>query len=107
MRPIPKKHREIISSDPYFRVCARRNHDCDGRITIEHAWIYGGKQINELWAYVPLCEFHHLRKGLNKEINHYLSIKRASDDDLKKYPRKNWNQEKAYLYNKYANSDTN
>lgn len=101
MRPIPEAHRLIISSDPYFSVCARKNHECSGRITIEHSFIYGGRQINELWAYLPLCVFHHLGSGLNKEINHYLSLKRATDEDLRKYPKKDWNNERRYLFNKY------
>lgn len=103
MRPIPLAHRKIISTDPYFRTCARSNDECSGRITIEHAWIYQGRQINELWAYVPLCEYHHLGKGLIKWINHYLSIMRATDKDLKKYPNRDWAQERSYLTKKHEN----
>lgn len=102
MRPIPLAHRKLIDTDPYFRVCARRNGQCSGRITIEHAWEYGGRQINEMWAYLPLCEYHHLGAGLNKEINHFLSIQRATAEELRKYPRKNWDQERRYLLRKYG-----
>lgn len=98
MRPIPAKLRAQIDADPYFKFCARQNVDCDGRITIEHAWIYAGQQINELWAFVPLCWHHHLGAGLDKEENQRLSLMRATDEDLAKYPRKDWAHIKRYLF---------
>jgi hypothetical protein len=99
MRPIPPKLRAQIDADQYFKVCARQNFYCEGRITIEHAWIYAGKQINELWAFVPLCWYHHLGPGLDKEENQRLSLMWATDEDLAKYPRKDWAQIKRYLFN--------
>ena len=72
---IPPKIREIISNDPYYKKCARHNQDCDGRITIEHVFLYAGRQISDLWNLIPLCERHHsvgkyLNSGLlNKEFN--------------------------------------
>ncbi len=102
MRPIPIKHREIISSDPYFRVCARLNMDCNGRITIEHSFIYAGRQISEMWNYVPLCWAHHLGDKFVKEVNQMISLNRATDEELSKYPRKNWSQLKKYLNEKWG-----
>jgi len=91
MRPIPQKLRRIIDTDPYYRVCARaKDGGCQGRITIEHAFIYAGKQINELWALIPLCWFHHLGSGLDKPKNQILALDRATRDDLAKYPRVDW-----------------
>lgn len=87
------KLRKAIDADPYFKICARADEGgCDGRITIEHAWIYSGRQINELWAFVPLCWHHHLGPGLDKNKNRFLSLLRATWEDLKKYPNKNWLQ---------------
>lgn len=97
MRPIPQNQKDIINTDPYFRVCARKNHECSGRITIEHAWIYAGRQINEMWAFVPLCTYHHLYEGLDKEENQRISLRRATDEDLAKYPKKDWQQLRKYL----------
>ena len=98
MRPISDKLRDQIDADPYFKVCARLGPDCEGRITIEHAWIYASHQINELWAFVPLCWHHHLGPGLDKEKNQRLSLMRATNEELAKYPRKDWTQIKRYLF---------
>ena len=88
MRKIPIKLREELAQLP--QVCARKNHECSGRITWEHVWIYAGKQINELWAIIFLCWYHHLDKGLNKRENERISLEQATDEDLAKYPNKNW-----------------
>ena len=90
MRPIPAKMKEAMSSDPYYKTCARSDHECSGRITWEHAFIYAGRQVNEVWAIIPLCWYHHLGAGLDKRINERISIARATDEDLAKYPRRKW-----------------
>lgn len=92
----------MIDSDPYYKVCARRGLDCSGRITMEHSLIYAGRQIDEVWAIIPLCVYHHLGEGLNKELNQYISLQRATKEDLAKYPRKNWVQMFVYLRGKFA-----
>lgn len=91
MRPIPPKLRKQLAEDPKMKVCARNGWDCAGRITWEHAFIYAGRQINEAWAIVPLCEYHHLGKGLNKKLNRQIAISQATPEDLQKYPKKDWN----------------
>lgn len=87
MNNIPKKLREEMAEDPYMKICARENQDCSGRITWEHAIIYAGRQIQERWAIIPLCEYHHLGKGLNKRINRQIAFNRAMEEDLKKYSK--------------------
>ena len=102
MRKIPEGMKEQILADEYYQKCARKNNECAGRITWEHSFIYAGKQINEVWAIIPLCVYHHLGAGLEKEINQLIALKRATDIDLQKYPRKDWQQLYRYLSNKYA-----
>lgn len=104
MSRIPEELREEMSCDPYYETCARKGeHNCAGRITWEHAWIYAGKQIQEKWAIIPLCEFHHDilnyqdRGNLNKAENQRISLLRATPEDLKKYPKKDWAFEKQWL----------
>lgn len=103
MRPIPQELRDEMAADPYYAKCARADSTCDGRITWEHAWIYAGKQINEPWAILPICEYHHAVNmyqdggDLDKQINQRLSLARATDEDLAKYPRKDWKQQKIWL----------
>lgn len=88
MRTIPEKLKKEILADPYYKNCARKNSECDGRITWEHAIIFAGRQLNEKWAIVPLCTFHHAVDGhqdggdLNKELNVLLALNRASESEL-------------------------
>lgn len=97
MNNIPPKLKKKMSEDPYYLVCARVNSDCEGRITWEHAWIYASRQIQEPWAIIPLCVRHHLGDLLDKKENQRISLCRATDEDLAKYPKKDWNYEKNYL----------
>lgn len=94
-KPIPPEHREIINSEQYFRRCFRwEEGECDGRVTIDHALTYAGKRINEMFAYVPVCLFHHGLKGmggLNKRMNEQEALSRATPEDLAKYPKATWN----------------
>jgi len=109
MHKTPKRIYEELNRERPF--CERKeifkDHECIGRSTMEHTWIHGGRQINEKWAIIRLCEWaHSVGKcqsggGLNKEINEFISINHATDDDFKKYPNKNWQQIKSYLNKKY------
>lgn len=93
------KLREEMASDSYYSRCARFDADCRGRITWEHALIYAGRQVNEKFAIIPLCVYHHLGAGLVKKENQRIALERATDDDLKKYPR--LRQLKEYLTSSY------
>ena len=88
---IPEKLRKELSKDSYYKKCSRKevfnDHECQGRIRLEHSLIYGGRQIQERWAIVPLCEFAHsvdnFQDGgiLNKEKNLYIALSRATIED--------------------------
>tara|TARA_R110000868_G_scaffold276331_1_gene535984 strand:+ start:490 stop:819 length:330 start_codon:yes stop_codon:yes gene_type:complete len=93
MRKIHAALREEMHNDQYYESCCRKNTECQGRITWEHTLIYGGKQINEKWAIIPLCEYHHavnkFQDGgdLRKEINVWIALNRASNEELRKYSK--------------------
>jgi len=102
MRPIPQKIRQHISEDLFYKRCIHEKREksssCSGRISMEHSWIYAGKQINELWAIVPCCIKHNVGvSGEEKDWNRYIALLRASEEDLSKYPKKDWQQEKNRL----------
>lgn len=98
MRPIPIVLRQELSNDIYYSKCARKNDGfCEGRITWEHVFIYAGRQINEKWAILPLCEYHHLGKGLDKDKNRWLALNRTEFKDLSKYPKVDWVQLRKHL----------
>lgn len=94
MRKISDRVRKIINEDRYYTICARwRDGGCKGRITMEHALIYAGRQIDEAWAIVPLCAYHHAvdeyQDGgdLKKELNICIALNRATDEELLKYSK--------------------
>lgn len=93
MNRIPPALRARLAEDPYMKACARHSPDCRGRVTWEHALTYAGKQVQEAWAIVPLCEWHHLGAGLNKQINIRLALSRATPEQLLKYERADWIQQ--------------
>lgn len=90
MNNMPKKLREELEADPGYKICARLGSDCSGRITFEHAEMYRGRQIQEIWNIVPLCVYHHLGEGLNKRWNKDYAMNRATEEDKKKYPKLKW-----------------
>lgn len=110
MRPIPSSLKNELSTDPEYKTCARASDGgCDGRITWEHAIIYAGRQLNERWAILPLCAYHHAvdeyQDGgdLNKEKNEWLALTRATDAELRSVSKAiNYIARRDYLTEKYA-----
>ena len=108
MTPIPLKMRREMAEMPFYKHCARHNDECNGRITWEHALIVAGKRLNEIWAIVPLCAYHHSvdyhqdGAGLVKELNKWIALCRSTPEDLAKYPRSGFEQMKKYLISKYG-----
>lgn len=94
-----------MESDPYYKKCARQevfhDHECHGRITYEHAMIFAGRQVQEKWAIIPLCEYAHF-SILDKEKSRCIALNRATDDDLRRYFKSNWIQEQSYLNQKFG-----
>lgn len=100
MRRMPIKMRNEMSCDPFYSKCI---HDhlgyggCSGRIEWEHALIYAGKQVNEIWAIVPCCVYHHRGNGLIKHLNVIFALLRASEEDFNKYYKRDWIQYRSFL----------
>lgn len=87
MRPIPIAMREEIASDPFMKRCCLWSGVCEGRIEWHHNLIFAGKQVNERWAILPLCTFHHDRIAYNKGRVDHIMLNRATDDELKRYSK--------------------
>jgi len=99
MRPILIKMREDIAKDPFMKRCVYTGDTQN--VSWEHCWIYAGKQINEPWAIVPLRR--DLNVNMTREVKDFcqlVSLRRATKEDLKKYPKKDWKQIKRYLTKK-------
>jgi hypothetical protein len=94
MNKIPPKLKEQLAEDPEYKVCARhKDGGCDGRITWEHSMIFAGRQIQERFAIIPLCEYHHAvnthldGRGLDKQKNIWIALNRATDEELRNYSK--------------------
>lgn len=105
MRPIPLPLRRQLDTEPRMHRCViaplqRIYGRCSGRIQWHHAWIYAGTQINEEWAIVGACEGHHEEVKKDRAIKQAFetaSLLIATDEDLAKYPKKDWEQIKRML----------
>lgn len=89
--------------------CQRGNSECKGHITWEHALIYAGRQIDEAWAIVKLCEYHHgvnsYQDGgdLRKEVNVWIALNQAEIGELDKYSKAiNYRELRKKLNKKYG-----
>lgn len=102
MRPIPANHRKQIADDDFYRKC----YVCgDSKVEIHHVFSYSGRQISEMWNYVPLCRAHHAETtphnmGYKKDTRNYIewcTVMKMTAEDKQKYPKFNWSQLKHYL----------
>lgn len=98
MRPIRPQIRQEMAEDPFYEQCCF----CGTMQEIQwhHVWIYEGRQIDEKWAIVPACARHHRELEGNIELRQFFemtSMMLATEEDLAKYPLKNWHQIKINL----------
>lgn len=92
-----------MAADPYMKKCYRYDEGkCYGRVEWEHAIIFQGRQLNERWSIIPCCLFHHRGNGLNKEMNKWCALTRATIEELVKLSKANFIQERKYLIAKYG-----
>jgi len=100
MRPISNKIRKEIGINPFYKYSVITG---EPNPSMQHCWIYGGTQINEAWAIVPL-DYKYNTSHPPREIVEQcqiVSLIRATPEDLAKYPRMDWEQKKRYLFGKY------
>ena len=92
-KPIPPKMREEMANDPFYKKCCRKallqDHQCEADplngklLDWEHAIYFKGSKLNEKWAIIPICWLVHRGGKLNKEINVWIALNRATDDELR------------------------
>jgi len=96
MRPIPKPLLKRILADPRNKSCAIPG--CGSvQVELDHVWKYAGKQINEHWAIIALCYDHHRGGSLNRPLTQWLSLGRATEADLMRYPKTDWKRLQSHL----------
>ena len=106
MRPIPLPLRRQLEATPRMHRCMLAGYErlygrCDqGRPEWHHVFIYAGSQINEAWAIMSACHTHHEEVKKDRAIKQAFetaSLLIATDEDLAKYPKKDWDQLKIML----------
>lgn len=110
MNKIPEKLRKQLAADPTYKRCALLGyHECAGRITWEHAVMFKGKQLQERWAIIPICAKGHAvdqyqdAGTLNKEMNLWVALNRATEEDLWSISRVvNYPRERVRLNEKFG-----
>ena len=114
--PTPPEMLAELMALPISNVCWRRlllrDHECQGRLTWEHAILHAGKRVNEVWAIIRLCAWAHEvdqfqdAGGMVKNINRWIALGRITDWEQveAKYPRTSWRQDIRYLDTLYGRS---
>lgn len=114
MNNMPTKLRKELAADPYYHTCARAGidgHVCAGRVTWDHAIIVAGRQLQEGWAIVPLCEkAHGVGKWLDlhekkPEMSQWIALNRAPEERLEELTRLgglDYLRRRNYLNQKYG-----
>ena len=94
MRKIPIKIREVINKDSFYKKCIHESI-ASNDIEIEHAFSYSGRQINELFALVPVRRKYNRNpsardKGFNQWVacwRYFLADEKYQSEIKKKYPK--------------------
>jgi hypothetical protein len=81
-----------MSEDLFYRTCCRsellQDHICQADpmtgklIEWEHALYDRGSQLQKKFAIIPICWYAHRGPGLDKEINVWIALNRATDEEL-------------------------
>ncbi len=82
MRPIPKDLLRDMLSDPFYEKCC-----VSGKtpVQLHHHILFGGRQLNEKFAIVPLHKSIHDRVDKESGLNNYVSwivLNRATEDEI-------------------------
>lgn len=103
MRPIPPKLRLKMSEDLFYKSCCLDTPSCGGKIDWHHNLIFAGRQVNEDWCILPLCNHCHTNIVRVKEKVDWIMLNRANDSDIQRYSKSiNYSMMKAKLNKKYG-----
>ena len=87
MRPIPLEMREALAEERFMKKCClyEVGYECEGRVEWHHNLIFAGRQVNEKWAILPLCHWHHNRINQYKKKCDWVMLNRVTDEELKPF----------------------
>ena len=105
MRPIPQKLRDEMANDPYYKRCCVTG-SANEKIDFHHNLIFGGRQVNEKWAILPLAKSVHDDIVKWKEKCDWIMLNRATDEELEPYCKAiDYKQRREFLNKKYGEYD--
>ena len=108
MRMIPLELLAEIIHDDFYQKCCLCN--ATEHINFHHHVIFGGRQLNEKFAIVPLCKSCHdteKKRDINDKIS-WIVLNRASDEELKEYSKvENLINKRARLNEKFGKYERN
>lgn len=89
MNNIPASLKKEMLADPEYTRCSLLGyHVCGGRITLEHALIFAGKQIQQRFAIIPVCaagqevDEYQDAHTMDKKRNIWVALNRATEEEL-------------------------
>lgn len=86
MRPIPKKLKDDLAADPFYKRCCITGWVLE-KIEWHHNFIFAGRQVNEKWCILPLAESVHKNIVRYKEKCNWIMLNRADEATLRKYSK--------------------
>lgn len=113
MNKIPPKLRKEMAGDDYYKTCSRKDllddHVCfpdplTGKLLEwEHVMYWKGSQLQRKWCIIPICWLVHRGGKLDKEINEWIALNRASDSELEEISKAvDYKKKRKYLNNIYG-----
>src|SRR3990167_6054640 len=118
MRVIPRKVRKEMAEDPEYKECmlkAHTGHSCGGRITIEHALLFAGRQVDFKNALIAICakghEVDHYQDAgtMDKNMNRWTALNRMTEEEIASISKTTdwfWEREKLNkIYGKYQRQE--
>lgn len=86
MSPIPKKLRDEMSNDPFYKRCCVSGVTSE-KIDFHHNLIFGNKQVQESFCILPLAKSIHDQITVYKDMCDWIMWSRATPDQIKKYSK--------------------
>jgi len=86
MRKIPKDILEEYLKDPFSKECCFCGSP---HPQLHHNLLYGGRQVNEAWTFLPLCKTCHdkINNVKLRRLGDWAMFNRATKEDLTRYSR--------------------
>jgi hypothetical protein len=87
MNNVPQKLKNKWATEK--PICCRKDEgNCAGKLTKDHTITFKGRQLQEDWAIVDVCEYHHAVNtymdcgDLNREKHVWVALNRATNSEL-------------------------